>query len=62
MIHFLPVGGDISVDDGTGSINVEGVEKSLIIVAEGAGSLNYENVRGSVREHFKTKKGAGTGL
>ena len=38
------------VDDGSGDIEIDDVERDLIIEEEGSGSLRYTNVRGTVRQ------------
>ena len=42
------VTGSVTVDDGSGSINVSDVEADLIIENDGSGSLNFSNIGGHV--------------
>ena len=37
------------IDDGSGSIDVDDVERDLNIIDDGSGSVNASNVRGSVK-------------
>jgi hypothetical protein len=38
----------VTIDDGSGSINVSDVENDLIIVDDGSGGLSFSDVRGEV--------------
>ena len=41
--------GSVTVDDGSGDIEIDDVEQDLVIEEEGSGSLRYTNIRGSVQ-------------
>ena len=40
--------GSVTIDDGSGSIDVDDVELDLVIVDDGSGGLDVANVRGDV--------------
>lgn len=48
----LPADGidELTIDDGSGSINVSDVAKDLIIEDDGSGSLNFERLQGRVEK------------
>ena len=47
-IFIQQVGGTVKIDDGSGSIHIDGVEKDVIIEDSGSGGLDIRNVKGKV--------------
>jgi len=43
------VGGSVTIDDGSGGIDVSNVEYDLIIIDDGSGGLAVSNIRGTVK-------------
>ena len=49
LVEIHGVGGSVTADDGSGNIEVEDVEKDLIIENDGSGRLTYNDIRGVVQ-------------
>ena len=45
------IDGDVEIDDGSGSIHIDGVSKDVIIIDSGSGGVDIDNVKGKVYRH-----------
>ena len=49
-MNIIEISGKVTVRDGSGSININGVEQEVIIEESGSGGLTIRNVKGNVQK------------